>query len=98
MNVSHGAGNRAGGDIENLGELGSVQVAIRAYLNSWIAALSNQRREPADFQLQSDRDQQISLPQFQQETWLGFDEVGILISLGNGLHRDSVATNLLVQW
>ena len=95
MHISHGPGNRALRNFQYLRELGSIKVAARADLNPRISALGDQRREPTDFQLQSDHDQQVRLPQPQKKTRLGLNKMWVLITLGNGLHIDLVTAHFL---
>src|SRR5438876_11266957 len=95
--VAHGACNRSGGNIENFGELRGIEIARRSLLNPGISTLRNERRQPTDFQLQTDHDQQVSLAQLEQKAWLGLDEVRILIASGNRFHVDLVTSDLLSQ-
>ena len=62
-----------------------------------VAALRDQWRQPADFQLQAHIDQQVGLAQLEQEAGLGFDEVRILIALGHRFYVDRVAADFLGQ-
>ncbi len=64
MDVPFGAGDDARGNFENPCEAGSVEVARCSDLNSRIGGLAYQRRKPADFQLESDNDEQIGVPKF----------------------------------
>src|SRR5207245_3102621 len=83
--------------IEHLSKLAGIEITRRSLLNSGIPTLRDQRRQPADFQLQADHDQQISLAQLEQKAWLGLNEVWILISSGNRFHVDLVASDLLSE-
>ena len=93
MHVAHGARDLRGGDLQNLAELGHVQIAALPDLDLGIAALRDQRRQPSDLQLQSDDHQQVGLAEIQQEAGLGLDEVGVLIALGDGIDSDVVAAD-----
>ena len=64
MDVTHGASDSSCWDIENLGELRSVQVAAGSDLDPGIATLGDQWRQPADLQLKPDDDEQIRLAKF----------------------------------
>ena len=97
MDVAHGSGHCASWDFEDLGKLGSVKISVCANLNATVAALCDQRRQPSNFELQTDCDQQVSLSQFQQKTWFGLDKMRVLISLGDGFDIDAVAADLLCQ-
>src|SRR5205807_190707 len=55
VNVALGAGHLARGNLENLCKARSVKVARRANLNLRISGLGDERRKPADFQLESDK-------------------------------------------
>ena len=57
VNIALGARHLALRNVEYLGELRSVEIARRAYLYLGIAALRDQRRKPADFELQADADE-----------------------------------------
>ena len=57
----------------------------------------DQRRQPADLQLQPHHHQQIGLPQFEQEAGLGFHEVRILVALGDRFDVDLVPADFLRQ-
>ena len=62
-----------------------------------ITALRDERRQPADLEIKPDLDQQVGVLQLQQETRLGFDEVWILIALGDRFNIDAVASDFLRQ-
>src|SRR5215510_4618002 len=97
MNISHRARYLSLWYVENLRKLRSIEITRRADLNPGISALVDERRQPADLQLQSDHDQQIRIPQPQQKARLRLDEMWILISLGNRFDRDLISTHLLRQ-
>src|ERR1700676_2748207 len=48
MHISHGSGDRALRDLQDLGRVRSVQVAVRPNLDAGVAALSDQWRQPPD--------------------------------------------------
>src|SRR5437899_8145128 len=52
MDVALGAGDDAGGNLENFGKARSVKVACGADLNLRIGGLADEGRKPADFQLE----------------------------------------------
>ena len=62
VHIAHGAGYNPSWNFQDLCKLRSVKIAVRADLNSAIAALSDKRRQPSDLELQTDHDQQICLP------------------------------------
>jgi hypothetical protein len=97
VNIAHRSRDHAGGLLEYLRKIRSVQVACGSYLNSRVAGLSDQRRQPANFQLQADHDQQVSLAELKEEAGLGLHEVRILIPTGDRFHVDMVATDLRGQ-
>ena len=95
MHVTFCARHCALRNFEDLGELRSIEISVCSTLNSPISGLRDQWRQPADFQVETYTDEQVGIPQFQQEARLGFHEVGILISLGYRLHIDSIASDFL---
>jgi hypothetical protein len=94
MHVAHGACNPAGRDIENPAPPRRVEVAVCADLDLPIAALLDERGQPADLQLAADDDQEVRLLQLENEAGLGFDEVGILVASGDRFHGDAIAAGL----
>src|SRR5216684_4562614 len=95
MDITFSARDSSPGDLENLSELRRVQITSRCGLDIPITALGDQRRKPADLQLQSYADQEIGMAQLQQEAGLGIDKVRVLIALGQRLNIDLVAANFL---
>jgi len=95
MHVSHRPSNRTLRNLQDLRELRSVEISVRTDLDPRISALRDQRRQPADFQLQSDYYQQVRLPQFQQKTRLCLHEMRVLITLRHGLNANAVAAYFL---
>src|SRR5262249_39364556 len=89
------AGNVALGNFQDLGEARGVKVAGTSGLDSAVAALSDQRRQPADFKVESDQDEQVGIAQLKQEAGFGFDEVRVLVALGQRLNFHLVAADLL---
>src|SRR5205823_13537562 len=63
--------------------------------NTTDPALRYKQRQPANFKLQTNHNQQISLPQLEQETGIVLDKVRVLISLSQRLDVDVIATNFL---
>jgi excinuclease ABC C subunit len=82
-------------NVEDFRKLRGIEIADCACLHLRIAALRDQRWKPADLQLQTDDDEQIGLPEFQEKTGLGFDEVRVLVTARNRLDRDIVAADFL---
>ena len=97
VDVAHGAGHLALRNFQDLAELGHVHIAGLRRLDLGIPALRDQRRQPADFELQAHYYQQVCLLQFEEETGLRFDEVRILVALGDGIDRDQVASDFARQ-
>src|SRR6266853_1146675 len=64
VDVTLGTGHLSGGNLEDFGKAGSVKVARRAKLNLRIGGLADERRKPADFQLESDDDEKIGMTKF----------------------------------
>src|SRR5260370_6866047 len=95
MDVAFRAGRLAGGNFENFGKTGRIKVARRANLNLRIGGLADERRKPADFQLESDYDQKVGVAEFQKEAGLGFNEMRVLVAAGNGFDVDFFAANFL---
>src|SRR5262249_28005346 len=95
MDVALGAGHFSLRDLEDLGKLGGIEVAVGSRLNSSISRLRNQRRQPSDFQIKTDTDEQVGISQFKQEAWLCFHKVRVLIALGDRVDIDLVAADLL---
>src|SRR5260370_40175272 len=82
-------------NLENFSELRRIQISRRGWLDISVATLSDQRRKPADLQLQSHTDQEIGVTQLQQEAGFGIDKVRILIAPGQRLNINLVAANFL---
>src|SRR5713101_8112905 len=95
VNVAFGASDHARGNFENFGETRSVKIAGGADLDFGIGGLRDQRRQPADFKLETDNDQEIGALELEQEARLGVDKVRILIAAGNGFNFNFVATDFL---
>ncbi len=94
VDVAHRAGDLAGGDLEDLrGERG-VEVAVRPHLDLRVAALLDERRQPADLQLPAHGHEEVGLGELQDEAGLGLDEVRVLVAAGDRLHLDPVAAHL----
>jgi len=94
VHIAHRPGDRPGRHLENRRAERRVEVSLCAGLDLRIAALLDERRQPADLELAPDRDQHIGLLQLQNEARLRFHEVWILVAARQGLHRDVIAANL----
>ena len=70
-----------------------VEIAGGAGADVVVAALIEQRRQPADFQFQSDDFEQLRVFQEQEKTRLRLDEVWILVALADGRDIDAVAAH-----
>ena len=97
MNVAHGAADRSLRLLQNLGELGGVEITRRRRLDLGIAALRDQRRQPPNLKVESDDDEQVGMAQFQKKAGLGLDKMRVLIAFGDRFNVDLVAANLLRQ-
>ena len=95
MHVAHGTRDLPGGDLEDLDCQRRVQVAACAGLDVGVAALLDERWQPADLQLASDQDQQVGRVELEDEARLGLDEVRVLISARQRLDAHLVAAHLL---
>ena len=94
MHVAHRAGDLAGRDLQDLHVQRGVEVAGGAELNLRIAALRDERRQPADLEFPPDHDQQVGVRlSFEDEAGLGLDEVRILVALAKRVDRDLVAAD-----
>src|SRR6266849_11067680 len=95
VDVAFGASDHARGNFKNFGETRSVEIARSADLDFGIRGLRDQRRQPADFELETDNNEEVGALELEEETGLGVNEVGILIAAGDGFHFDFVATDFL---
>src|SRR5216683_370924 len=95
VDVAFGASDHARGNFKNFGETRSVEIARSADLDFGICGLRDQRRQPADFELETDNNEEVGALELEEETGLGVNEVGILIAAGDGFHFDSVAADFL---
>src|SRR6266849_3306679 len=95
VNVAFGTSDHARGNFENFGETRSVKIAGGADLDFGIRGLGDQRRQPADFEFETDNDQEIGALELEQEAGLGVDKVRILVAAGNGFNFNFVAANFL---
>ncbi len=95
MHVTHRARQLSGGDVEDAHVQRGVQVAAAARLDGRVAALGDERRQPADLQLPSHGQQQLRAVQFEDEARFRLDEVRVLIPARERLHADLVAADLL---
>src|SRR6185295_18422588 len=95
VDVAHGAVHRAAGAVEDVHALRDVEIAGGARQDLAVPALVEQRRQPADLQVEADHFQQVGVPEQQQETRLGLDKVRVLIPAGDGGDVDAVAGHFL---
>src|SRR5262245_63614393 len=91
MHVAHGPRDLALWDLEDGSVQRCVHVSCRAWLNLGVTALLDQRRQPPNFQLSSDEDEDVGLLQLEDEARLGLDEVWVLVAPGKRLHARSIA-------
>ena len=63
VDVALGAGDHAGGNLEDLGKARSVKVTWRADLNFRIGGLADERRKPADLEFESNNNEKIGVPE-----------------------------------
>src|SRR5262249_20047494 len=94
VNVAFGARYLALGNLEDLGKLRCIEIAVTARLDSSIAALRDQRRQPADFKIQANADQQIGVAQLEEKAGLGLNEVRILVAFGESFYINLIAADL----
>src|SRR5215471_81171 len=95
MHVAFGARDLSLWNFENPRLKRSIQVAIRAHLNFRVAALLDEGRQPPDFEIAPDQDEDVGSLQFENKARLGFDEVRILVPLGDRIDRDVIAADLV---
>src|SRR5205807_5478842 len=57
--------------------------------------LRDERREPADFQLEADDDQEICVAELEEETRFRLDEMRVLVAACDGLRSNLVAADFL---
>src|SRR5216684_1021324 len=77
-------------DFENARPQRRIEIAVRANLNPPVSALLDERWQPANLELAADDDEDVGFLQLQNEAWLRFDEVRILIPFRDRLHRNVV--------
>src|SRR5262249_26453583 len=70
------------------------QIAVGPRLDLRVAALLDERRQPADLELAADYDQHVGPLKLQDEARLRFDEMRILIAPGDGLDANPIAADL----
>src|ERR1700738_5229786 len=95
MDITFGAGDLAGGQLQNSGKAGSVQIAGATNLDAGVAGLGDERRKPADFELESDDDEELRPGKFKKEAGLRIDEMRILISARDGFDGNFITANFL---
>src|SRR5262249_4488823 len=72
VDVAHRSRDLAGGDLEDLRRERRVEVAFGARLDLGVAALVDERRQPADLQLATHHDQQVGGVELEDEARVGF--------------------------
>jgi len=80
MDIAHRTRDLALWDVEDACLSGGIEITAGTDLYLRIATLLDERRQPADLQFFSDRDEDIGLLQLQDEARLGLDEVRVLIA------------------
>ncbi len=90
MDVAHRARDLAGGDLQDLGGEGGVEVAVRTGLDLRVAGLRDERGQPADLQLAAHRDQEVRLVQLEDEAGFRLDEMRVLVAARERLDLDLV--------
>src|SRR5580704_7046289 len=95
MDVSFSAGDLTGGKLQDSCKSRRVQITWRADLNSRIAGLGDERRQPADLEFESDDDEQFGLGELQKKARLRIDKVRVLIASSDGFHFNLVTANFL---
>ena len=83
MNIAFCPGHLALRDFKNARLSRCIQITVGSNLDFRIAALLNERRQPADLEFAANQDQDVRLLQLQDETWLRFNEMRILLALGD---------------
>jgi len=81
MHVAHRTIDGAGGTIEDRDARRDIEIAGLSGTNAVVAALIEERRKPADLELEPDDFEQIGVAKQQQIARLRLDEVRILIAL-----------------
>jgi hypothetical protein len=80
--------------LEPLDPLRGVDEAGSAGLHLGVSRVGEQRRRPADLELEADFDEEVGALQFQQVRRLGVDEVRILEAGGDRRDLDARAADL----
>src|SRR5438132_11177949 len=86
-------GHWSRGNLEDLRPDRGIKIPLGTLLNLPVAALLNQRRQPANLQLAAHDDEHVGLLQLENEARLRLDEVGILIALCDRIDRDAIAAD-----
>src|SRR4026209_439805 len=94
MNVAHRAGDLTLRDFENLRLRGRIEIARAARLDFRVAALVDERRQPADLQFAADDNQKVRLLELEDEARLRFDKMRVLIPFDDRVNGNVVATDL----
>ncbi len=94
VHVPHGARDLARRDVEDLRRQRRIEVAGASRLDLRVAALRDERRQPADLEFPPHDDQQVGGMELQHEARLRFDEVWILVALRQRLGRHLVPADV----
>ena len=70
-----------------------IEISLLPGTDVVVAALIEQRRQPADLQLQANDFEQIGVLQKKQKTRFRLDEVRVLIALADGDDLDAIAAD-----
>jgi hypothetical protein len=79
MDVAHRPGDLSGWQVQDVRLGGRIEITGAARLDLGVAALIDERRQPSDFELAPDDNQQIGTLQAEDETRLRLDEVRVLL-------------------
>jgi hypothetical protein len=94
VNIALRTGDLPGRHLKDLRLERRVDIAISSNLDLSIATLLDQRRQPADFEITTDEDEQVGLLEFKDETRFRLDEVRILVSPGNRIDSNAIPADL----
>ena len=93
VDIAHRTRDLSSGYLENLRLERRVEIPLGSRLNLRVAALLDERRQPADLQLAADGDEHVGLLKLEDEARLRLDEMRILIAPGDRFDRDAVAAD-----
>src|SRR5882724_5828517 len=95
VDVAFGASDLASGNFKNFRITRGIQITGSSNLDFRIGGLRDERRKPADFEFETDDDEQVRSAQLQKKAGLRFDEVRVLIAARDGLDVHFVTANFL---